>query len=101
MIFPSSEQRIADLCGVLAGARSAIAVGARIDLAGLDLAVDEAMQAALEAPATERTLIIAALNAFIDELDQLSAELHRQYHAEAQSRAAAVYRPEPGHSHAG
>jgi hypothetical protein len=84
-------QRIADIAAALVSARTASADGARIDLAGLSAAVEEAMRDAQAAPLAERAALTAALLGLLQELDALVATLARQHHAEAQQRAAVAY----------
>jgi hypothetical protein len=83
--------RVADLATALAGLRATVADGALIDLAGLDSAIGEAMNAARTALEPERAALRPALLTLMAELDQLSAALARQHHAGAQQRATAAY----------
>jgi hypothetical protein len=84
-------QRIADIAAALAAARAASADGARIDLAGLAAAVEDAMRGAREAPFVERAALTAEMLGLLKELDAVVSTLARQHHAEAQQRAAAAY----------
>lgn len=84
-------QRIADIAAALVAARTASADGARIDLAGLAAAVEDAMRGAQAAPLAERAALTAEMLRLLKELDALVAALARQHHAEAQQRAAAAY----------
>lgn len=87
----TATERIAQIQASLERARTAVADGSKLDLAGLSTAVEAAMSDALAAPQDDGAALAAALAELLGELDRVIASLSRQHHGEAQRRAAAAY----------
>lgn len=87
----TATRRIEDVVRAVAGIGAAANEGAVIDLAGLEDAVANVLQAAREAPTGERPAVRAGLADLIAALDLLTNALKRQQHASLQRRAVAAY----------
>ncbi len=85
------EARLAEIAAAVAEARRALADGALIDVAGLDVAVSELCEAAPSLSAAARPGFARALIALADALDELAADITRQSEAAQRQRARDAY----------
>lgn len=100
-MIASPEQQLLDIIAAVAGARAALAEGAVVEFAGLEVAVADACRTAKAAAGPQRQAALAAMNTLAAELDGLAAELARQ-NAGQRRRAVDAYgdpasRPADGH----
>ena len=87
----SAAPQLDEIAAAIAEARSAVAAGALVDLAGLDAAVSVLCDAAREAPAAERPALAQGLAALAEALDNLAADIMRQREAAQRQRANDAY----------
>lgn len=85
------EEQFRELSRALARSRAAIAAGDCVNLGGLDTEIARVTELARSAPATQRTALLAALNALLGELDGLAVDLQRQHDAALAQHAASAY----------
>jgi hypothetical protein len=96
MTTPSATDELNDLRRAVGRSRAAIADGAIVELAGLEVEVARVTDIARNAPSVERSYVLAAMDALLREIDGLAVDLRRQHDAGAARQAAGAYRTEPG-----
>lgn len=90
----SPQSRLAEITDAVAEARRALAEGAFVDVAGLDVAVTELCEAVPSLTADDKPDFARALAALADALDALAADLTRQSASAQRQRALDAYGPE-------
>jgi hypothetical protein len=96
MTSPSTTEQLDDLRRAVEHSRAAIADGSFVELAGLDVQVEQVVAAARTTVLAERPQVLSALATLLRELDGLTVDLCRQRDAGLALQAADAYRPEPG-----
>jgi uncharacterized small protein (DUF1192 family) len=91
MMSRSTGEQVADLRLALARARGTVIGGGAVDLSGLTDEIARLMAAAHAAPSREHLALRAGIEALLNEIDHLGAELQRQHDAATALRAKDAY----------
>ncbi|MGH7033605.1 MAG: hypothetical protein ACREFL_07740 [Stellaceae bacterium] len=91
MTMPPLEEQFRELNRAVARSRATVAAGDCVNLSGLDAEIARATELARNAPAPQRSALLAALSALLGELDGLAVDLQRQHDAALAQQAASAY----------